>query len=329
MMQRRVRPEGHDRMRRAAVYAGVAVAVTVYVLVLRPLGTMRAAVVSCLALLFATAAFDAVISVLDRPDSRRAPDVTFKVAAGASVPVGPARRALDLCVSTLLLILLAPVLVLIGVAVRTTSRGPALFRQPRIGQGGVPFNMLKFRTMRAGRPVAGPQITVRNDPRITSTGRFLRAMSLDELPQLLNVLAGHMTLVGPRPEAPTLAERYPKTCQYVFRYRPGLTGPVQIHFRDTDALGDESDDPEGFYLREQVPKRVALDAEYLRNPTMGATLKLLDETALHVVKRGIRQFRRKSDDVLIVLPPPEVVVVTETSVVSTEEAKSSHSPQHR
>jgi lipopolysaccharide/colanic/teichoic acid biosynthesis glycosyltransferase len=304
------------------VCAGLTVAVATGVLSMQRLGTIGGAFLSCVAFLLATAASDAVISALSRPDKRSVQSARLEGSVGSSVPVGPARRALDLCVSSVLLISLAPVLVLIGVAVRTTSRGPALFRQLRIGQGAVPFNMLKFRTMRAARIEAGPQITVRNDPRITSTGRFLRAMSLDELPQLLNILAGHMTLVGPRPEAPTLAERYPTTCQHVFRYRPGLTGPVQIHFRDTDALGDESDDPEGFYLREQVPKRVALDLEYLRNPTMRATLKLLEQTALHVVKRGIRQFRKKPEDVLIVLPSPEVVEVPETSLVLTEEADS-------
>jgi lipopolysaccharide/colanic/teichoic acid biosynthesis glycosyltransferase len=116
------------------------------------------------------------------------------------------RRALDVLVAALGLVLLAPLLLLIAATVRATSAGPALFVHRRVGRGGLPFDLLKFRTMRASAGAAGPQITPDGDPRITRAGRVLRATKLDELPQLWNVLRGDMSLVGPRPEVPGYVE---------------------------------------------------------------------------------------------------------------------------
>jgi lipopolysaccharide/colanic/teichoic acid biosynthesis glycosyltransferase len=195
--------------------------------------------------------------------------------------IGPgwARRALDVLAAGGSLIVLSPLLVLLAAVVRLTSRGPVIFRQERVGQGGRIFTLYKFRSMRAGAP--GPDVTIPGDGRVTRVGRFLRATSLDELPQLINVLRGDMTLVGPRPETPALAGRYPDDCRGVFLFRPGLTGPAQLQYRDTHVLSAHTDDPESYYMAVLVPARTAVDLEYLARPSLRRTLGWIVETAAH------------------------------------------------
>jgi len=193
--------------------------------------------------------------------------------------VGPGwpRRTLDVVVSLAALLLLLPVLALMALAVRCSGAGPVLFRQVRLGQGGVPFVIYKFRTMRPG--AGGPEVTPADDLRVTRAGQLLRASGLDELPQLLNILRGDMTLVGPRPETPALARRYPDDCKVVFEHRPALTGPSQVRLRDKDVLPlGQALDHEELYLRELVPLRTALDLEYLADPSLRRTFGLLAET---------------------------------------------------
>jgi lipopolysaccharide/colanic/teichoic acid biosynthesis glycosyltransferase len=167
-------------------------------------------------------------------------------------------------------------LLLIAVAVRLESKGSPIYRQIRIGQGGVPFTIYKLRTMFAG--VGGSTLTVPGDARVTRLGRILRATCIDEIPQLVNVLLGHMTLVGPRPQTPALAVRYPAHLRTIFQYRPGLTGPGVLRMNDEDVLRADMADPDDYYLREVVPGRVALDLEYLQMPTLRRTLGLMLET---------------------------------------------------
>jgi len=198
---------------------------------------------------------------------------------------GPARRALDLLVTVPTLVVLGPPLLVLMAAIRLTGRGPALFRQQRVGQGGECFEICKLRTMRRG--TAGPDVTARDDPRVTRLGAVLRRTSLDELPQLWNVLRGEMTLVGPRPETPALAARYPAGCRWVFAHRPGITGPTQVRLRDTMALPGGAEVDVERYLAELVPARTALDATYLDRPTVSATLRVLAETALHLLGRPV------------------------------------------
>jgi lipopolysaccharide/colanic/teichoic acid biosynthesis glycosyltransferase len=208
-------------------------------------------------------------------------DVSRGVAAG--VAPSPARRALDLAVSAAALLLLAPMILAVALAVRLTSAGPVLFRQVRVGQGGRPFTLYKFRTMRTGS--RGPEVTRGSDPRITRVGKLLRTTGIDELPQFFNVLRGDMTLVGPRPETPSLADRYPAGCRLVFAHRPGLTGPTQVRLRDKDVLPPAGvADLEGYYLRELVPTRVALDFSYLDDPSLAHTVAMLWRTAVYVLR---------------------------------------------
>jgi lipopolysaccharide/colanic/teichoic acid biosynthesis glycosyltransferase len=133
---------------------------------------------------------------------------------------------------------------------------------------------------------------LKTDPRVTRFGTFLRKTSLDELPQLLNVLRGEMTLVGPRPETVALARRYPPDCRWVLEHTPGLTGPAQIRMRDSRVLEPDASalldgaghDPEAWYLQTIVPRRVELDADYLRAPSMRRTLQVLLETAVYLLR---------------------------------------------
>lgn len=193
----------------------------------------------------------------------------------------PARRALDAIGGlTGLLVCGLPLLALL-LAVRLSSRGPALFRQVRVGQGGRTFVLYKIRSMRAD--VGGPEITTMTDARVTRLGRVLRSTSLDELPQLWHVLRGQMTLVGPRPETPALAARYPLDCRWVFAYRPGLTGPAQVRMRDADVLGSADEGSVDAYLNLIVPARVAIEAPYLAKPTVRATLGILADTVRHLL----------------------------------------------
>ena len=133
--------------------------------------------------------------------------------------------------------------------------------------------------MRLG--LSGPEVTAPDDLRVTRLGGLLRKTSIDELPQMVNVLLGHMTLVGPRPESVALAARYPGDFQFIFRYRPGVTGPSQVLVRDEKVLGDVGD-VEAYYLSELVPHRVATDLSYLSNPTLVVTVRWLVGTGLYL-----------------------------------------------
>jgi lipopolysaccharide/colanic/teichoic acid biosynthesis glycosyltransferase len=203
--------------------------------------------------------------------------------ARAGIPPSRARRALDLAVALTALPLLSPLLLAVGIAVRLSSPGPVIYRQTRVGQGRVPFDIYKFRSMRDDEP--GPELTGPADSRVTRLGQFLRRTSLDELPQLINVLRGEMTLVGPRPESLALAARYPAEYQFVFQHRPGLTGPVQVRLRDQDILPADVEDLQDYYLRRLLPARIALDRGYLANPTLARTIGLLTDTAAYLIRR--------------------------------------------
>jgi lipopolysaccharide/colanic/teichoic acid biosynthesis glycosyltransferase len=202
-------------------------------------------------------------------------------AAAPGIRPSPARRLLDVTLASLVLGLVWPLLLALAVAARRSTGGSAIYRQLRVGQGGIPFTLFKFRSMRVG--AMGPEVTAPGDGRVTRVGALLRKTSIDELPQLVNVLLGDMTLVGPRPETVALATRYPAELMFVFRYRPGITGPSQVLARDERVLGQVGD-VESFYLTKLVPHRVALDLSYLRNPTITRTLRWLADTLLYLIR---------------------------------------------
>jgi lipopolysaccharide/colanic/teichoic acid biosynthesis glycosyltransferase len=230
-----------------------------------------------------------------RPDARTREGARADTAAAQRRPrtggISWQRRGLDVAVAATSLVVLAPVLLVISVAVRLSSPGPVIFRQVRLTRGRTPFTLYKFRTMRVG--TVGPEVTRNGDPRVTGPGRLLRKTSLDELPQLVNVLLGQMTLVGPRPETPALAARYPAEVAWVLEETPGLTGPAQISLRDDVSVvtvpgvgAASAADPEvveRWYVEHLVPQRVASDLTYLRRPSLWATLRVLGWTARYLV----------------------------------------------
>lgn len=196
-----------------------------------------------------------------------------------------AKRAFDLLISGLALLLLSPSLLLLALWIKLDSPGPVLYRGQRVGQDGRPFFMFKFRTMVEGAEGRGPAVTYRDDPRITRAGMFLRRTKLDELPQLLNVLKGEMSLVGPRPEDPSYVALYTPEQRQVLGVKPGITGPTQLEYRDEASMLDgESVDEE--YVSRIMPEKLKLDLEYVRNRSLTLDLKILWRTATTLLLKG-------------------------------------------
>lgn len=186
-----------------------------------------------------------------------------------------AKRGFDLVVAAFLLIVLSPVLVTIAVLIRVRDGSPVLFRQERVGRHGAPFRVLKFRTMRSS---PGAQVTIQGDSRITGLGRWLRAHRLDELPQLINVLKGEMSLVGPRPELAKYVGLFPEEYRQILTLRPGITGPASVEFRNEGELLAAYPDPERAYVEVILPQKIALALDYLRERSMRIDLKILGRT---------------------------------------------------
>jgi lipopolysaccharide/colanic/teichoic acid biosynthesis glycosyltransferase len=184
------------------------------------------------------------------------------------------------------LVCAAPVLAVAGLAVAVTSGLPVFFRQTRIGRGGVPFTLIKVRTMRSGG--SGPAVTARGDQRVTAIGRLLRRAKIDELPELWNVVRGDMSLVGPRPEVPELVDPADPLWREVLRVRPGLTDPVTVRLRDEEKILAEASDPARFYRQTLQPQKLLGYVEYLGVRTWRRDLRVLWETALAVLhlRRG-------------------------------------------
>jgi lipopolysaccharide/colanic/teichoic acid biosynthesis glycosyltransferase len=190
------------------------------------------------------------------------------------------KRALDLVVASCSLLALGLPLLAIAVAIRLNSRGPALFRQIRVGRFGRPFRIVKFRTMTDG-PAHNTGITVSVDDRVTSIGRLLRAAKIDELPQLLNVLSGDMSIVGPRPELPNYVETYSEhDKRVVLSVRPGMTDFASIvYIRETELLAAQPE-PLAYYQRVVLPRKLAYCRFYVRRVSLSLDLYLIGRTVV-------------------------------------------------
>jgi lipopolysaccharide/colanic/teichoic acid biosynthesis glycosyltransferase len=196
-----------------------------------------------------------------------------------------AKRFFDVVVSALALLLLALPLALVALWIKLDSPGPVFFRQQRVGRHGVPFSIHKFRTMRSN--AGGLALTVGDDVRITRAGRWLRRTRLDELPQLLDVLAGHMSLVGPRPEVPRYVAHYPPDLrERALAVRPGITDPASLDHLDEAALLAAAADPEREYIERILPAKVAQAAAYAERATLRSDLTVLARTAWALWKRA-------------------------------------------
>ena len=188
------------------------------------------------------------------------------------------KRGLDLVVASAALVLSAPLLILCAVAVKLDSQGPVLFRQTRIGLRGRPFTILKLRSMIADRPHARLKITAQGDARVTRVGRLLRSLKLDELPQLVNVLRGEMSLVGPRPEIAEYVATYSLEQSRVLDVRPGITGPSSLHYIDEEELLAGEREPEQFYRQHLLPRKLELDLAYCAKATLIKNIRILIRT---------------------------------------------------
>ncbi len=197
------------------------------------------------------------------------------------------QRALDVVISALGLVILTPLLSVLSLWIKLDSRGPIFYRGERVGKDGRPFLMYKFRTMVLEAHRIGPAVTYRDDPRITKVGRFLRRTKLDELPQLINVLKGEMSVVGPRPEDPSYVAHYDAQQREVLRVKPGITGLTQLQYRD-EASMLEGDSPDEDYLRQIMPEKVKLDLSYVQNRSLPLYISILWQTAITLLFKDRR-----------------------------------------
>jgi len=196
------------------------------------------------------------------------------------------KRLFDFIASFYGLILLSPIFVLAALWIKIDSRGPIFFRQERVGFQGIPFRIHKFRTMILDAEKKGKQITVGADSRITTVGNFLRKYKLDELPQLIDVLVGDMSLVGPRPEVPKYIDCYSDDEKHdVLSVKPGITDNASIEFRDENELLASSKDPEAAYINEVLPKKIALYRKYVRERSFFGDVAIIFKTIFLIIKK--------------------------------------------
>jgi lipopolysaccharide/colanic/teichoic acid biosynthesis glycosyltransferase len=193
------------------------------------------------------------------------------------------KRSFDIGVAAIGLIVLLPLMLLVAVLIKCDSQGPVFFKQKRIGKDFRAFLIYKFRTMKENSEVSGPAITIGEDPRITRVGRFLRKTKLDELPQLMNVLKGDMSLVGPRPELPRFVELFRHEYAEILTVRPGITDLASLKYRDEAALLDTAQNPEEEYLTRVLPDKISLARDYLQRASFFFDLRLILKTIVKLV----------------------------------------------
>ena len=178
------------------------------------------------------------------------------------------KRLFDIIGAIVGLLFLFPVLILAALLVKLDSRGPVLFRQERIGKAFKPFFIYKFRTMVQDASSRGSSLTVGNDPRITRVGRILRKTKIDELPQLINVVKGEMTFVGPRPEVRKYVELFRSDYEEILKLRPGVTDIASLKYQDEAKLMGQFENPEEEYVRRILPDKIRLAKEYVQRSSL-------------------------------------------------------------
>lgn len=225
---------------------------------------------------------ETVISVWPQPPRRE---------GGLYPRVG--KRIIDAVGAFVGLAVTSPVLLLCAVAVRLDSRGPIFFRQRRVGQHGRTFQIFKFRTMIDGTDKQGSKLTAFGDARITRVGKILRKTKLDEIPQLLNVVRGEMSLVGPRPEVPEYTEKYTSKERRVLEVRPGITGPASLAYIDEEQILAAAVDQEKFYVNTIMRRKLRFDLAYCRNVCLLGDARIIIRTGGSLV--GLRFSRQRED----------------------------------
>ena len=184
-------------------------------------------------------------------------------------------RLFDILFSALGLIILSPLFAVLYILIRTESKGGAFYVQERIGKDGKPFGLYKFRTMRTGSESEGLLTIGEHDNRITRIGYFLRKTKIDELPQLMNVLKGNMSLVGPRPEVRKYVDLYTEEQRKVLSVRPGITDYASIEYVNENELLSKADDPDRVYIEEIMPDKIKLNMKYLEHYTISEYFKII------------------------------------------------------
>ena len=188
------------------------------------------------------------------------------------------KRLFDIVASGLGLLILSPLFLIVAVWIKLDSPGPVFFRQVRVGRFNKDFRIFKFRTMRVGSD-KGSQITIGGrDPRVTRAGYWLRRFKIDELPQLINVFIGDMSLVGPRPEVRHYVDMYTPEQMHVLDVRPGITDAASIMFRNESEFLEQADDPEKHYIEVLMPKKLELYLQYVNNHSLMGDIRLILKT---------------------------------------------------
>ena len=181
------------------------------------------------------------------------------------------KRVFDIIIAATGLVVLSPIMMVVAVLVKCDSQGPVLFKQKRMGKGFRAFLIYKFRTMKENSELIGRPITIGEDPRITRVGRFLRKTKIDELPQLINVLKGEMSLVGPRPELPRFVELFRNEYAEILTMRPGITDLASLKYQDEANLMGQFTNPEEEYVRRILPDKIRLAKEYIDRSSIFST----------------------------------------------------------
>lgn len=192
------------------------------------------------------------------------------------------KRVFDVVVSALFLLIFSPLFLLLALAVKLDSPGPVFYRQVRVGRYNRDFKIYKFRTMVQDADKIGPPLTTGKDPRITRVGLFIRKLRLDEFSQLLNVLNGSMSLVGPRPEVRRYVDAYTPEYLATLLIRPGVTAPSSIAFKDEDKLLNAGGDPEKIYVEKILPPKMELNLEYMRHISVPRDIRIMFQTVAAV-----------------------------------------------
>ena len=195
------------------------------------------------------------------------------------------KRAFDLVFAIIALLLLSPLFFLGSLLAKFQSKGPVFYKAKRVGKDEAIFEMYKFRTMVVNADTLGGSLTTYRDTRITPIGRFLRWTKLDELPNLINVIKGEMSLIGPRPEAPDYVKYYTEVQKQVLQVKPGMTGPSQLANRDEEEKLKGQQDAEHYYITELMPKKLALDLHYVATQSIASDIGWLLKTVWVVIVR--------------------------------------------
>lgn len=194
------------------------------------------------------------------------------------------KRVFDVVVSLILLIILLPVFIILGIAIKIDSKGPVFFRQERITQYGRTFKIFKFRTMVNNAEKLGTQVTVGNDSRITRVGSFIRNCRLDEISQLLNILTGDMTFVGTRPEVKKYVDYYTKEMMVTLLLPAGVTSLASIYYKDEAELLEKSENPDKTYIEEILPEKMKYNLQSIEKFNFIEDIKIMFMTVLAVIK---------------------------------------------